>query len=481
MRYGALFILVLLVAPRLWCQGLGAPHYPERLRADLEVLKAAIQEAHPAPYRYITRGELDSAFDALADSLYTPLSSDGFLARLLPVLQRIGDANLDVQLDAATEQRLLAQATLLPFRVRLIEGDVYIAEELKGFRTFPQGSRLISVDGLATHRLIAGMSAWVVRDGANETLRLRVIEERFAWLFLLAFGYSGSYAVEVEAPDGRRLEEVVVGMRLEDIERSRKPDGLAMHPWQSTWDPAAGALWVSIRSLDPLVLEGSGQKPRAFIDAMLRELKDNRARVLVLDLRGCGGRELGMAELVFSAIATDPFRVVESMYVSAAQLTALAGVAEIPVEHLASVQHNYLPARHGTAMLHPDDPRLQDVAPHRHAYQGKVYVVCDGATRDAGAAVVMLAKRSGRARVVGEETGTNAHSFTGGRELMVTAPNTGVRLRIPLVRYVPSGVAAGEADRGEAPHHLVSPQPWGVAKGRDTVRLALMRMIRELQ
>lgn len=481
MRYGALFILALLVVPRICCQGLGAPHYPERLRADLELLRTAIQEAHPAPYRYLTREEFDSAFDALSDSLYTPLSSQGFLARLLPVLQRIGDANLDVQLDAATEQRLLEQATMLPFRVRLIEGEAYIAEELKGFRTFPPGSRLISVNGLATDRLITGMAAWVVRDGANETLRQRVIEERFAWLFLLAFGCSASYTVEVEAPDGRRIEEAVMGMRMEDIERSRKPDGLPMHPWQSTWDPEAGALYVSMRSLDPEALEASGQKPRAFIDAMLRELRDNRASVLVLDLRGCGGRELGMAELVFSAIAKAPFRVVEGMHVSATQLTSLAGVAEIPVEHLAAVQQDYLPPRNGTAMLHPDDPRLLDVAPHRHAYQGKVHVVCDGATRDAGAAVVMLAKRSGRAHVVGEETGTNAHGFTGGRELLITAPNTGIRLRIPLVRYVPSGVADGEADRGEAPHHQVSPQPWGVAKGRDTVRLALMRMIRELQ
>ena len=115
------------------------------------------------------------------------------------------------------------------------------------------------------------------------------------------------------------------------------------------------------------------------------------------------------------------------------------------------------------------------------AFGGKVYVVCDGATRDAAAAFVMLAKRQGRARIVGEEVGTNASSFTGGRELVVTLPNSNVRLCIPLVRYLPDGAPAGPMDHGEQPHYAVQPVAGGIAKGRDTVRTSLLVTIRELR
>ena len=84
--------------------------------------------------------------------------------------------------------------------------------------------------------------------------------------------------------------------------------------------------------------------------------------------------------------------------------------------------------------------------------------------------MVMLAKRSGRARVIGEEVGTNAFSFTGGRELLVTLPNSGVRFTVPLIRYVPDGNCSGPVDHGEQPNYVVEQRPEGLARGRDTIR-----------
>jgi hypothetical protein len=56
-----------------------------------------------------------------------------------------------------------------------------------------------------------------------------------------------------------------------------------------------------------------------------------------------------------------------------------------------------------------------------------------------------------------------------------------VRLVLPLTRFVPEGQGDGPADHGEQPHHAVFQQPWGLVKGRDTVKSALLEMIRELQ
>ncbi|MBK9177382.1 MAG: hypothetical protein IPM46_13820 [Flavobacteriales bacterium] len=461
--------------------GMGELIYPEKLWADLDVVRDAIHQAHPDPYRYVTKGELDQEFDALRDSIRTPLTTDRFVAKLMPVLQRIGDGGLRVELDQRTMQRIREQSTMLPLRVRLIEESLYIEEELKGFRTFPPGSRIVSVNGISAARILSECGAWVIADGANESRRRFVIEKEIPLLFVLTYGNAAAYVVEVETPDGRRMEEVLTGMREEEMQRMRKPEGVAMHPWRSTWESETATLWVTLSSLDPDVLARSGQRPASFLTAMRKELEVNKARNLVIDIRGCTGTELAVAEQVFAAVALAPFRIVQGMTSRPGPWQSVEGMVDLPDQHVASIGRNYLPARHGVVALRPDDPRLALLDPRKSAFRGTVFVVCDGGTRQAAAALAMLAKRSGRARLVGEETGSNAHSFTGGHELAVTMPNSGVKLHVPLVRYLPDGSPDGPADHGEQPRHSAHQQPWGVAKGRDTVKMALIEMIRALQ
>lgn len=48
--------------------------YPERLHEEVELLRSAIHEAHPDPYRYHTRPELDALIDRVRDSITVPMS-----------------------------------------------------------------------------------------------------------------------------------------------------------------------------------------------------------------------------------------------------------------------------------------------------------------------------------------------------------------------------------------------------------------------
>jgi len=460
----------------------GPAIYPEKLHEDLEVLRGLVHQAHPDPYRYTTRAELDRLFDAVRDSIRVPIRTDEFQAMLLPVFRRIGDANLFPELDLPTYRSLMNTTAVLPLRVRVIDGELFVDEELKGFRSLAVGSRINAINGIPSPRILERVREFVCADGANESLRWKLVERDFPWLLLRAFGYSSSFRMDLELPTGGGAQETLFAITGEEIERSRKPVTEVLFPWSSVWDAETATLWVTMRTLDKDVIENSGQSVERFLGDMLKELKDGKARNLVLDLRDAGGRELGMAELVFATISKEPFRVVQGMSVRSASPPDGYTFIDPQPEHYASVNAHYLPHdANGTSYLRPDDDRLEFMEPDPRAFDGKVYVVCDGGTRDAAAALVMLAKRQARARVIGEETGTNAYSFTGGRELTVTAPNSGVRLRIPLVRYLPEGQPLGPMDRGELPNNPVQQRPMDIAKGRDTVKRALLGTIKELQ
>lgn len=460
--------------------GFGDAIYPERLRADVDAVERAVAEAHPDLLRYLTSGELERVFQDLRDSLLTTTTTDRFAFLLTQALQRIGDGVIEVRLDNRTRTRMEA-AHLLPLSFQVLPDGLYIGQELKGFRTFEPGSRVLSINGLGSERIIRDCGRWVLVDGANETRRLRRLEQDLPRYFLLTYGSMTRFVIEVEAPDGTRTTEVVNGLEADEIDRSLRPSGAALMPWRSTWDAETRTLWASLTTMDAEALRRSGQKPRRFVDAMLRELRRNEARNLVLDLRGCEGRELALAELVFAAIAREPFRVIQGMSARSGSWKEGDGLAEMPGPHLASIDRNYLPASNGLLQLRPDDPRLQPVSPMSGAFSGQVFVITDGGTRHAGALLAMMAGRTGRARLIGEETGSNAHAFTGGHELLITAPNSGVQVSIPLVRYLPDGAAKGPEDRGELPRHAVHQLPWALARGRDAVRISVIEMIRALQ
>lgn len=63
----------------------------------------------------------------------------------------------------------------------------------------------------------------------------------------------------------------------------------------------------------------------------------------------------------------------------------------------------------------------------------------------------------------------------------ITLPRTGCVLHVPLMCFVPEGVPAGPAARGELPAYTVPQRVADLANGRDTVREALLNLISELQ
>ena len=453
--------------------------YPEKLREDTEILRALIHEAHPDPYRYVSKAQLDAAFDRVLDSLSIPVTVGRYVRMLMPVFHLLGDANCYPELGVVVQERLRHSVPVIPLKVRLLADGLYVEEELKGFRSLPPGARIVAINAVSMDTLLERMERLVVADGSNRTLRRHLVERDFPELLNRVMGDTSAFRLLLGFED-KQEERTIFAMTGDEIARSRKPAGPSLMPWRAEWEPESNAFWVRLRTLDSDSLESAGQNSGRFLTAMLQEVEKDHARTVVLDLRGTGGSDLALTEEVFAALAKERFRAVQRITARSAAPPQHYDLVMPKPEYYASIGKHYVTDPVGT-MAPPGDERLQLKEPMHGAFQGKVYVVCDGATRDAGAMLVMLAKRTGRARVVGEEVGSNALSITGGGELLATTPNAGIRVHVPLVRYFPEGSCDGALDRGEMPTYPLEQQAWGIAKGRDTVKETLLRMLRELQ
>jgi len=450
--------------------------YPERLREDIEVLREAIHTAHPDPYRYRTKVELDLLIDSVSKALTVPLNEVDFTNAVRPVFKAIGDSHCYSDLATDLTDRMNKNALLIPLQLSLLPDGIYVESELKGFRSIPPGSRLLSINGRKVQEIMDQLIETVITDGANRSFAERTVEKEFPERYHVYFDGASSFNVEFLTPTGERDSKSIFGLTREEINISRKPDG-SLLPWAASWISEYSTMWVTMNTLDAHEMALVGQKPERFLDALLTDLLQNNASTVVLDLRGAGGRELAIAELIFGAFAEQPFKLLSDMYARSATPPEIKAERTMPVDLYASNDGDWTTDARGVYRLPVNDPRLVENNPQQKAFKGKVYVVADGLTRDAAASVVMLMRRTKRAKVVGEELGSNSFAFTGGEEWVVRAPNSRILIHLPLLMYVPSGRGEGPNDRGEQPDHEAHQTPVALTKGQDSLKRSLLQMI----
>ena len=454
---------------------------PEALLEDLSIIRQTVEQAHPDPFRYRSKAEMDKLFDDIAASLSVPITAEEFIQATLPAFRAIGDAGTTLNPSPALQQVYEHSEPLIPVTVSVISGRLYLDEELKGFRSLPTACEILSINGRSATKVLAKLRNNQVPEGGDTTLLDRRIERDFPVMYRRYVERAAKFVISFRTADGTTDERELFGLTKDEMRQTYRPKGYDLQPWRLEEFPATNSAWLTLATMDPSELERQRFSSERFLSNVLDALNKGKASTLVIDVRGASGNDLGMAEQVFSIIGLEPYRVVKSVSIRSGRVPDSYRYATPTPEFFASVGGMYMPEAKGRRELRPDDPRLKPIRPLSKAFQGKVYVVTDGRTTGAAAAFVMMAKRNGRARTVGEELGSNSSSFCAGKVLEITLPRSGCVLHVPLTRYTPEGTPAGPADRGEMPDYRVPQRAVDLAQGKDTVREALLNLIAEMQ
>ncbi|HMN04094.1 MAG TPA: S41 family peptidase [Flavobacteriales bacterium] len=473
--------VMLAVAGMAQGDPLGKVTWREGLQEDLGIIRQTLEQAHPDPYRYRTRTEVDQLFDGLSYSLDGSMTAEEFIRMVLPALQVVGDAGTSLAPPAALQRAYDNSVPMIPIHVSVIADRLYLDEEPKGFRSLPTGCEILAINGRPAERIVERLRNSQVREGNDTTLLDRRIERNFPEMYRRFVEAGDRFEVDYRMGDGNPQRKEVFAMTKEEMRRTYRPKGIELQPWRLEEFPGTRSAWLTLGTFEQAELERWRVNPERFLGNVADALRRSEATTLVIDVRGAQGSDMAMAARVFSLIAKKPFRMVGSMSIRSGRVPDSYRYAKPEPEFFAAVGGLYAAEVNGRRELLAEDARLKYQDPLPKAFTGKVYVVCDGGTTGAAAAFVMAAKRTGRARTVGEETGSNASSFCGGRTLEVTLPNSGCILTVPLTRFVPEGVPAGPVDRGEMPSYQVPRLPQDLIYGKDTVREALMLLIAEMQ
>jgi hypothetical protein len=456
---------------------------PEQLREDLAILHSSLEEGHAGFYRYTSKEEMDLVFERAHQTINGPMTELDFYRLLLPVVAAVNDGHTGLIGSRELEGYMRRQPILLPFKLAFVSGTAYLHRNYSDRTDLMMGGELLSLNGASMDEIVTTMLAALPSDGHVQTSKYRRLESTnsFGDIYSRLFGVTTAFELDYRSPDDGSIQSIVVdGVTAEELIRrfeDRYPDAASVErnrpPVELTYIDDIPVL--TVRTFGGRTISSAGIDYPAFLRSTFEELAERRAGSLIIDVRNNGGGSDEYGKLLAAYLIDETFdyyRYLEANSDSFAFLeyTGMSN-SDLPQERLqANARGRY------DLLGHPNLGPQQPLEPH---FAGDIYILINGGSFSATGEFTSVVNHHGRATFIGEECGAGYYGNTSGMMVMLALPHSGLRVRVPLVRYTMAVSGYEPLDRGLIPEHRVEPTISDVLAGRDAVMEYALALIRK--
>ena len=446
---------------------------PGQAREDFQLLRHALEEAHPGLYRHSSKAEMDRTFDAFAAKLNRPISTAEFEEGIAGVLAAIRCGHTSLTPDAQLEMAM-REARTFPLRVMVQgEGLVVMLNDTPADATIRPGMELLEINGRKVSEILDRLWPCLSGDGDIQTGKRHDITGRFSHYYWWMVDRSERFTIKARDASGALVTATLEGVNDSDRKSNHNPvnapvmDAVGKILRWGHEDP-------SFRYIkDPDIAEIRinyflGDKFPATLESIFKTLRGKKTGTLIIDLRGNGGGQDEYGALLVSYLTNKPFR-----YFDRIQIKTLEPSFSQYLEGSGSFKDAFAAGKviadpAGGFLVTPKLHRgLAMQQPAKFPFTGKVFVLTDGGTFSTAADFCAVTHSLGRAKFIGEETGGGYFGNNSGPMPTLTLPNSKVRIRFPMYAYYNAVSAPQLRRRGTIPDQAVELKVSDLLKGID--------------
>jgi hypothetical protein len=415
------------------------------LTEDFDVLANALKETRVGLW-YNTYAQFDSTFAQQRNKIKDRMNALDFYRIVAPLLAFTGEGHANIRRSEDTKAHFAGYGKFLPFIVKIIAGDVYILNDVNGFKT--KGMKISKINGTAIDTIMKQFLSIEPADGYN-------ITSKYHWLEGAAFArhYASFFEVSpkhfnVELTDLKSNKKIIYtnipsyNYKLTDS-LSRKyaadnPSYLFKESATFKIDSAAHTAILTVNTFNTDRFKGGRKGFQQFLKNSFGEIAQKNIQHLIIDVRKNEGGAQGMEDHLLSYLITGNY--------------AKYKYVEIPGFTFSFSQYTDIKEKEAREdfekdlkeyFYRADDGRYTDIpgmykgdSAQENNFKGDLYILISGLTFSGGSEFAALAKNYTAAKFIGEETGGGYYGNTSGNFLQFTLPNSKLTGRIPVCKFV---------------------------------------------
>jgi len=417
---------------------------PQQIKADVALAKEAYSRVHPGYDRYTDKETLSNAWAAIAlkADRANGLSPGEFYLEVQNVLTLIRCDHTKAELPKSLSEGRLKDPVYLPMIWEVVEGRGFVVTPGENTGLKP-GDEIMAVDGRALSEMISEVEGFIPYDGKTVWTRNGGLADSLEFMggavdhFGALLWQPGATAdVTVRGADGETSIKTVGRIGYDSYKDLRAANQTVSNFKDAVTFERIGDNAAYLR-VDTFVNYRKPVKPDTIYDPIFKAIKSEKRETLILDLRNNGGGSHD-AQMRLTAHLI-PKKIKQSTELRVATLN-MDGLRE----HMWTWDKRALTPNplgfakndDGTYSMRSfvtDD--LKAIKPDKYVFEGQLIVLTSTNNSSASTNLTALLKEHRDAVLVGEKTGGSAEGPTGGLQFTLTLPESGVKTRLPFIRY----------------------------------------------
>lgn len=494
-----IFSLAACVSTKKYNYKLIVKHPINQLKTDLAIVKTSLEQAHPGLYWYISKEKLDFKFDSIQNSIKDSMPSLAFYKMVAPIVSevkcghtRLFYPKLKLSKKENNKEQKKGELPLKTLEYKVEDDKIFVvANKNKTLNGIKLGAQIISIDSVPVKQILANIKQLFTPDGYNLTFHNEVLNKVFSSYYYLAFAKKDSNLLVIKDSLGLRTVWLKPKKPKKEEERSKikltkqqKKEALAKKIFKhnnkykgldENQQPLLDfKIDTTLKNTAILKVKSFGlaySSTNKFFKETFKSIAENKIENLVLDLRGNMGGNLFNNHLLFRYLYNKPHQFTGRADMKTRYFYNQKYIQKSFTEHILNIVTYpaiQLSIKKDSLGYYKKFTIKNDGKELKNHFDGNLTVLINGLSFSATSLLAANLQSVNRGYFIGEETGGGYNQCSGGTIPYIVLPNTGLKLRLPLVavKIVKTRALVG---RGVFPDLEIKQTIDDVLKGNDVV------------
>ena len=416
-----------------------------QVEKDILIAKEAYERIHPGYTRYTNEAKLTAAWEAVVKKVRqrNGITVGEFYLEVQKVLTLIRCDHTKAELPSALAKDRNITPVYLPLRWTLIEDRAIVT--LPGSTGLERGDEILSIDGRPISEMILEVAPFIPVDGYADWAKRSGISESFEFRGG-AIDHFGALLWDIKPKATLKVADKSGGSREVVTDR------VTFKEWTALNDDAPDKIASNFKDgvkfsrigdkagylrVDTFVNYRDPIKPAKLYDPVFNAMREEGRDTLILDLRNNGGGSFDAQSALTAYLFNKPVKANSDARVKTLNHKGLEQY--LWTWDSRAINPNRLGFRKnndGSYSMRPFvEEALKPIKPNKRAFTGRVIALTSDSNSSASTSQLTLLKATGRATLVGARTGGSPDGPSGGLQFTVTLPESGIKTRLPMIRY----------------------------------------------